>query len=125
RHLVNTHRLVGPSFTVEHARRTQPAAPLGRIRHALLRVPVAEDSPAAAAGFETRRAGGVVAPPLGAESFVRRAVRHPTGLADTRVLLASGLVIHVAVGDAVIGAEVLGAHRAAQRAGSTGAVPVL
>src|SRR5437773_6835018 len=120
RHLVHTHRLVGPAFAVAHARRTQPAAPLGRVGHALLRVPIADDPPAAAAGFETRRAGGVVA--LGAESFVQRAVRQPAGLADARVLLASGLPIHVAVSDAVIGAEVFGAHGAVQRAGITRAV---
>src|SRR5438093_6686783 len=123
RHLVHAHRLVGPALAVAHARRTQPAAPLGRVGHALLRVPIADDPPAAAAGFETRRAGGVVA--LGTESFVQRAVRHPAGLADARVLLASGLVIHAALGDAVIGAEVLGAHGATHRTLVTGAVPLL
>src|SRR5881394_304840 len=123
RHLVHTHRLVGPAFAVAHARRTQPAAPLGRVGHALLRVPIADDPPAAAAGFETRRAGGVVA--LGAETLVSRAVCHPARLTDARVLLAGGLLIHAAAGDAVVGAEILGAHRAAQRAGITGAVPFL
>src|SRR5213075_2816660 len=98
RHLVHTHRLVGPAFAVAHARRTQPAAPLGRVGHALLRVPIADDPPAAAAGFETRRAGGVVA--LGAETLVSRAVCHPARLTDPRVLLAGGLLIHAAAGDA-------------------------
>src|SRR5439155_1236855 len=79
--------------------------------------------PAAAAGIETRRAGGVVA--FRAESLVRRAVLHPAGLADARVLLAGGLLIHAAPGDAVIGAQLLRAHRAPRRARVTGAVPLL
>src|SRR5207249_1452277 len=121
--LVHAHRLVGPARAVAHARGAQAAAAFGRVRPALLGVPVADDPPAAAAGIETRRAGGVVA--FRAESFVRRAVLHPAGLADARVLLAGGWLIHAAPGDAVIGAEVFRAHRAPRRARVTGAVPLL
>src|SRR5438477_6972211 len=66
RHLVHAHRLVGAALTVPQARRAQTAASLGRIRVALLRVPVADDPPAAAARRETFRAGHV--PALGAGS---------------------------------------------------------
>src|SRR5713226_10530073 len=85
-------------------------------------MPVAHDPAAASARLETRRAGGVIA--LCAEPLVRRAVRHPAGLADARVFLAGGLLIHATQGDAVVRAEVLGAHGAAQRARVAGAVLV-
>src|SRR5437867_10042702 len=123
RHLVDAHRLVGPALAVAHARGAQAAAALGRVRPALLGVAIADEPPAAAAGLETRRAGGVVA--LGADTRVGRAVLHPAGLADARVLLAGGLLIHTAPGDAVVRAEVLGADGAAHRARVTGAVPLL
>src|SRR2546425_411080 len=55
---------------------------------------------------------------------MQRAVRHAAGLADACVLLAGGLLIHAAPRDAVVRAEVLGADRAARRAGLTGAVVV-
>src|SRR3989442_2397444 len=122
RHLVHAHRLVGSALTVPQALRAQTAASLGRIRVALLRVPVADDPPAAAARRETFRAGHV--PALGADAFVHRAVRHAAGLADARVLLAGGLLIHAAAGDAVVRAEVLLTDRAARRAGLAAAVVV-
>src|SRR3989454_11836266 len=122
RHLVHAHRLVGAALTVPQARRAQTAAAFRRIRVALLGVTVADDPPAAAAGRETRRAGSV--PALRADSLVHRAVRHAAGLADACVLLAGGLLIHAAPRDAVVRAEVLGADRAAGRAGLTGAVVV-
>src|SRR2546422_5084141 len=122
RHLVHAHRLVGSALTVPQARRAQTAASLRRVRAALLGVPVADDPPAAAAGRETGRAGHVAA--LRAHSLVHRAVRHAAGLAHARVLLAGGLLIHTTPGDAVVRAEVLGADRAARRAGLTAAVVV-
>src|SRR3989454_7316538 len=122
RHLVHAHRLVGPTLTVPQARRAQAAAAPRRVRAALLGVAVADDPPAAAAGRETCRAGRVAA--LRARSLVHRAVRHAAGLADACVLLAGGLLIHAAPRDAVVRAEVLGADRAARRAGLTGAVVV-
>src|SRR3989442_4075507 len=122
RHLVHAHRLVGAALAVPQARRAQTAAAFRRIRVALLGVAVADDPPAAAAGRETCRAGRV--PALRADSLVHRAVRHAAGLADAYVLLAGGLLIHAAPRDAVVRAEVLGADRAAGRAGLTGAVVV-
>src|SRR2546428_595805 len=122
RHLIHAHRLVGSALTVPQALRAQTAAPLGRIRVALLRVPVADDPPAAAARRETFRAGHV--PALGADAFVHRAVRHAAGLADARVLLAGRLLIHAATGDAVVRAEVLLQYRAARPAGLPAAVSV-
>jgi hypothetical protein len=50
---------------------------------------------------------------FGADAFVRRAVRHAAGLANARVLLADGLLVHATLRDAVIRTEVLGAHGAA------------
>src|SRR2546426_1126443 len=123
RHLVNAHRLVGPALAVAQARGAEAATALGRVRPALPSVAIADEPPAAAAGLETRRAGGVVA--LRADPRVGRTVLHPAGLADARVLLAGGLLIHATPGDAVIGAEVLGAHGAPRRARVTGAVPLL
>src|SRR3989442_7815161 len=122
RPLVHAHRLVGAALTVPQAHRAQTAAAFRRIRVALLGVAVADDPPAAAAGGETRRAGRV--PALRADSLVHRAVRHAAGLAHAGVLLAGGLLIHAAPRDAVVRAEVLGADRAARRAGLTGAVVV-
>src|SRR5437870_10120651 len=122
RHLIHAHRLVGSALTVPQALRAQTAASLGRIRVALLRMPVADDPPAAAAGREAFRAGHV--PALGADAFVHRAVRHAAGLADARVLLAGGLLIHAATCDAVVRAEVLLTDRAARRAGLAAAVVV-
>src|SRR2546427_5844761 len=122
RHLVHAHGLVGPTITVPQARRAQAAAAPRRVRAALLGVAVADDPPAAPAGRETRRAGRV--PALRADSLVHRAVRHAAGLADARVLLAGGLLIDAAPRDAVVRTEVLGADRAARRAGLTGAVVV-
>src|SRR5882762_11892404 len=72
RHLVDPHRLVGPPLAVAHARGAQPAAALGRVRPALLRVPIADDPTTAAARLETGRAGGVVA--FGADTLVSRAM---------------------------------------------------
>src|SRR5882762_1413734 len=123
RHLVDTHRLVGPPLAVAHARGAQPAATLGRVRSTLLGVTIADDPPAAATRLETRRAGRVVA--LRADTLVRRAMLHPAGRADARVLLAGRLLIYPAGGDAVIGAEVLGAHGAPHRARVTRTVLVL
>src|SRR2546430_6483183 len=44
RHLIHAHRLVGSALTVPQALRAQTAASLGRIRVALLRMPVADRS---------------------------------------------------------------------------------
>src|SRR5881296_738288 len=122
RHLVHAHRLVGPTLTVPQARRAQAAAAPRRVRAALLGMPVADDPPAAAARRETRGASRVAA--LRADCFVHRAVRHAARLAYARVLLAGGLLIHTAARDAVVRAEVLGADRAAGRAGIAAAVVV-
>src|SRR5437879_1562639 len=123
RHLVEAHGLVGPALAVTHARGAQPAAALGRVGPALLRVAIADEPPAAAAGLETGRAGGVVT--LRAHALVRRAMVHPARRTDTRVLRAGGLLIDPAAGNAMVGAEVFGAHGAPRRAGVTGAVPLL
>src|SRR5207245_5954070 len=88
RHLIHAHRLVGSALTVPQALRAQTAASLGRIRVALLRMPVADDPPAAAAGREARSEEHV--PALGADSFVHRAVRHAAGLAGAREPRAAG-----------------------------------
>src|SRR3989442_6161414 len=85
RHLIHAHRLVGSALTVPQALCTQTAASLGRIRVALLRVPVADDSPAASPRRKTFRAGHV--PALGADPFVHRAGRPAAGLAHTLRLL--------------------------------------
>jgi hypothetical protein len=65
---------------------------------------IADDPAATAAGFETRGTRRMLA--LRADAFMRRAVRHAARRARVRVLLASGLLVHAAVGDAVIGTEV-------------------
>src|SRR6266545_2904465 len=122
RHFVHAHRLVGPALTVPQARRAQTAAALRRLRVALLRVAVADDPAAAAAGREARRAGRV--PVFDADTFVRRAVLQAARRADPRVLLARRLPVHATLRDTVVRAEVLGADRAAVRAGLTAAVLV-
>src|SRR2546425_27153 len=122
RHLVHAHRLVGAPLTVLEARRAQATASLGRLRVALLRVPVADDPAATAARSEARRAGLV--PILGADALVCRAVLEPARRADADVFITCRLPVHATLGDAVVGAEVLGADRAAVGAGLAGAVVV-
>src|SRR5258705_4760303 len=120
RHLVHAHRLVRPALAVTDAGRAQPAAALGRVCPALLRVTIADDPPAAAADVETRRADGVVA--LAADPLVRRAMVHAARCTDAGMLGAGGLLIDPAGGNAMVSAEVLLAHRAARGARVAGAV---
>src|SRR5258705_121823 len=120
RHCVHAHALVRPALAVTDAGRTQPAAALGRVCPALLRMAIADDPPAAAADVETRRADGVVA--LGADPLVCRAMGHPARCADAGVLGTGGLFVDPAGGNAMVSAKVLAAHRAAGEAGVTGAV---
>src|ERR1051325_6965568 len=120
RDLVQADRLVGVPLAVAHAGGTEPAAALGRVGPALLCVQVADDPPAAPARGEACRAAWVAA--LGADSLVGRAVRQPAGLASARVLFARGLLVHAALRDAVVRAEVLGAYGAPPRARVAGAV---
>src|SRR5436309_15043328 len=109
-HLVHAHGLVSAPLAMAHTRRAQSAAPLGRLGPALLRMTVAHRPAATAAGFETRGTRRMLAPPLRADAFMRRAVHHAARRAHARVLFAGGLLVHAAMGDAVIGAEVRRAH---------------
>src|SRR6267154_1196894 len=106
RHLVHAHGLVGAALTMAQTRRAQPAAPLGRVRLTLLRMTVAHDPAATAAGLETRGARRMLALRVRADAFMRRAVRHAARRAQARVLLAGGLLVHAAARDPVIGAEI-------------------
>src|SRR6266576_805583 len=108
RHLVHAHRLVGAALAMAQTRRAQSAAPLGRLGPTLLRVGVTDDPAATSAGFETRGTGRMLT--ICADTFMRRAVRHAARRAHARVLLAGGLLVHAAAGDAVIGTEVRRAH---------------
>src|SRR5712664_815977 len=127
RHLVHAHGLVGAPLAMAHTRRAQSAAPLGRVRSALLRVAIADDSAATAAGLETRGTRRMLAPPLPvrADAFMRRAMHHAARRAQARVLLAGGLLVHAAAGDAVFGAEVRCANGTPCGASLTGAVAAL
>src|SRR5256885_15535665 len=104
RHLVHAYRLIRPALTMAQTRRAQSAAPFGRVRPTLLRMTVAHRPAATAAGFETRGTRRMLA--LGADAFMRRAVHHAARRAPACVLFASGLLVHAAVSDAVLGAEV-------------------
>src|SRR5207237_3883560 len=103
-HLVHAHGLIGAALTMAQTRRAQSAAPLGRVGAALLRMTVAHRPAATAARFETRGTRRMIA--LGADAFMRRAVHHAARRALTRVLFAGGLLVHSAMGNAVIRAEV-------------------
>src|SRR5713101_4914725 len=122
RHLVHAHRLVGPALAVPQARRAQTAASLRRVRVALLRVPVADHPAAAAARREACRAGLV--PVLRADALVSCAVLEPTRRTHAHVLVTRRQTVHATLRDAVVRAEVLGANRAACRAGLAAAVVV-
>src|SRR5438105_1537003 len=122
-HLVHAHGLVGPSLTMAQTRCAQSAAPLGRVGPALLRVTIAHRPAATAAGFETRGTGRMLA--LCADAFMRRAVHHAARRALARVLFAGGLLVHAAMGNAVLGAEVRRAHGTARGASLTSAVAEL
>src|SRR5882762_440857 len=120
--LVHAHRLVGAALAVLEARRAQTSASLRRIRAALLRVSIADNPAATAAGREARRAGRM--PVLGADTLVRRAVLEAARGADAHVLVACRLLVHTTVGNAVLRAEALGTDRAARRARLAAAVVV-
>src|SRR6266513_2954491 len=122
-HLVHAHGLVGPALAIAQTRRAQSAAPLGRVRLTLLRMTVAHDPAATAAGFETRGTGRMLA--LGADALMRRAVRHAARRAQARVLFAGGLLVHAAARDAVFGAEIRRAHGTPRGASLTRAVAAL
>src|SRR5438105_8058399 len=53
-HLVHAHGLVGAALAMAQTRHAQSAASLGRVGPALLRMTIADDPAATAAGFETR-----------------------------------------------------------------------
>src|SRR6266446_1927841 len=127
RHLVHAHGLVGAALAIAQTRLTQSPAPLGRVGPTLLRVGVTDDPAATAAGFETRGARRMLAPPLHvrADAFMRRAMRHAARRAQARVLFAGGLLVHAAMRDAVIGAEIRRAHGTPCGASLTGAVAAL
>src|SRR5437660_10763637 len=122
-HLVHAHGLVGAALAMAQTRRAQSPAPLGRVGPALLRMAIADDPAATAAGFETRGTRRMVT--IRANTFMRRAVHHTARRAHARVLLARGLLVHAAMRDAVIRAEVRRAHGTARGAGVTGAVAAL
>src|SRR2546427_5070778 len=103
RHLVDAHGLVGPALAVTHARGAQPAAALGRVGPALLRMPIADEPPAAAAGLETGRAGGGVTLP--AHALVLRAMVHPARRNDPGVLRPGGPPIAPVAGHPIVDAE--------------------
>src|SRR5256885_6181001 len=125
RHLVHTHGLVGAALAMAQTRRAQSPASLGRVRFALLRMAIADDPAAAAAGFETRGARGMLGLPVRADAFMRGAMHHAARRAHARVLLARGLLVHAATRNAVLGAEVRRAHGTACGASLTGAVTAL
>src|SRR5258705_3418982 len=106
RALVHAHGLVGAALAIAQTRRAQSAPPLGRVGAALLGVGVTDDPAATAARFETRGTGRMLALPVRANAFMRRAVHHAARRAHARVLFAGGLLVHAAAGDAVIGTEV-------------------
>src|SRR6267378_1016592 len=110
RHLVHAHGLVGAPLAMAQTRRAQSPAPLGRVGPALLRMTVAHHPAATAARFETRGTGRMLTLPPRADAFMRRAMRHAARRAHARVLFAGGLLVHTAMGDAVICAEVRRAH---------------
>src|SRR5260370_17159328 len=110
RHLVHTHRLVGPALAMPQAGLAHTTAALRRVRVGPLRVPVADDPAAAGARREASRAGRM--PILGADPLVRRAVLQPARRADAHVLLPRRLTAPPTLGDALRFAEVLGAARA-------------
>src|SRR2546423_13879900 len=123
RHLVDAHGLVGPALAMAQTRRAQSAAPLGRVGPTLLRMAIADDPAATAARFETRGTGRMIA--LCADTFMRRAMHHAARRALARVLFAGGLLVHSAMGDAVLGTEVGRAHGTPRGASLTGAVAEL
>src|SRR6266404_3622046 len=125
RHLVHAHGLVGAALAMAQTCRAQSPAPLGRIRPALLRMTITNDPAATAAGFETRGTGRMLALPVRADAFMRRAVHHAARRAHARVLLTGGLLVHAAAGDAVIRAEIRRAHGTPRGASVTSAVAVL
>src|SRR5437016_10885118 len=84
RHLVDAHGLVGPALAMAQTRRAQSPAPLGRVGPALLRMAIADDPAATAAGFKTRGTRRMLA--LGADAFMRRAMHHAARRALARVL---------------------------------------
>src|SRR4051812_29964565 len=122
-HLVHAHRLIRAALTMAQTRRAQAAASLGRVGPALLRMTVAHRPAAAAAGLETRRTRRMLA--LGADALMRRAVDHAARRALARVLFAGGLLVHAAVRDAVLGAEIRRAHGTPRGASVTHAVPLV
>src|SRR2546423_13304523 len=84
RHLVDAHGLVGPALAMAQTRRAQSAAPLGRVRPALLRMAVAHRPAATSASFETRGTRPMLAPR--AHAFLPPAL-HPAARPTTpRVL---------------------------------------
>src|SRR2546423_48432 len=123
RHLVHAHGLIRAPLAKAHTRHAQSAAPLGRIRPTLLRMTVAHRPAATAAGLETRGTRRMLA--LGADAFMRRAVHHAARRAHACVLFASGLLVHAAVSDAVLGAEVRRAPGTARGASLTRAMALL
>src|SRR2546421_11621735 len=123
RHLVHAHGLIRAPLAMAQTLRAQSATPLGRIGPALLRMTVAHRPAAVATGFETRRTRRMLA--LGADAFMRRAVHHAARRALARVLLAGGLLVHSAMSNAVLGAEVRRAHGTAGSAGVTRTVAEL
>src|SRR5712664_338191 len=125
RHLIHAHGLIRAPLTMAQTRRAQSAAPLGRVGPALLRMTVAHHPTATAAAFETRGTRRMLALPLRADAFMRRAVHHAARRAHARVLFAGGLLVHAAAGDAVTRAEVRRAHGTACGAGVTSAVAAL
>src|SRR2546422_1517658 len=109
RHLVHPDQLPAAALAMAQARRAQPATALGCVRARLLGVPVANGAAAAGAPREAQRAGRV--PVVGADALVGRAVLEPARRAEAHVLVTRRLTVHAALGDTVVGAEVLGAHR--------------
>src|SRR5258705_2707312 len=125
RHLVHAHGLVGAALAIAQTRLTQSAAPHGRVGATLLRVGVTHDPAATAAGFETRGTRRMLALPVRADAFMRRAVHHAARRAQARVLFAGGLLVYAAMGDAVIGTEIRRAHGTPRGASVTSAVAAL
>src|SRR2546425_121347 len=85
-------------------------------------VPRAHQAPRLVGAAPARPA--VHLPILGADALVCRAVLEPARRADADVFITCRLPVHATLGDAVVGAEVLGADRAAVGAGLAGAVVV-
>src|SRR5690348_3331626 len=122
-HLIQAHRFIAATLTLPNARRADPAAAFRCFGTGLFGVLVADDAAAARTRLDAQRARRVIA--FATDRLVGRAVLELARGARPHVLRTRGLPVHAALRDAVLDAEVGGAHRAVVRARRAGAVVVL